>query len=91
MSIGIIFPHQLIEQSILASSCDTIYLVEEFLYFKHYNFHKKKIKNFDETHAEILTNRFIQKITTQFVKHLKEEETSVNDSIQIMSKVFGKS
>ena len=55
------------------------------------NFYKKKIKNFDETQAEILTNRFIQKITTQFVKHLKEEETSVNDSIQIMSKVFGKS
>ena len=43
MSIGIIFPHQLFEQSILASSCETIYLVEEFLYFKHYNFHKKKI------------------------------------------------
>ncbi len=55
------------------------------------NFHKKKIKNFDENQAEILTNRFIQKITTQFVKHLKEEETSVNDSIQIMSKVFGNS
>ncbi len=55
------------------------------------NFHKKKIKNFNETQAEILTNRFIQKITTQFVKHLKEEETSVNDSIQIMSKVFGNS
>jgi glutamyl-tRNA reductase len=53
------------------------------------NFQKKKIKNFDETQAEILTNRFIQKITTQFVKHLKEEETSVNDSIQVMSKVFG--
>lgn len=55
------------------------------------NFHKKKIKNFDENQAEILTNRFIQKITTQFVKHLKEEDTSVNDSIQIMSKVFGNS
>ena len=55
------------------------------------NFHKKKIKNFDENQAEILTNRFIQKITTQFVKHLKEEETSVNYSIQIMSKVFGNS
>lgn len=54
------------------------------------NFHKKKIKDFDETQAEILTNRFIQKITTQFVKHLKQEETSVNDSIQVMSKVFGK-
>ena len=55
------------------------------------NFHRKKIKNFDESQAEILTSRFIQKITTQFVKHLKEEDTSVNDSIQIMSKVFGKS
>lgn len=55
------------------------------------NFQKKKIKNFDETQAEILTNIFIQKITTQFVKHLKEEETSVNDSIQVMFKVFGNS
>ena len=54
------------------------------------SFHKKKIKNFDEMQAEMLTDRFIQKITTQFVKHLKEEETSVNDSIQVMSKVFKK-
>ena len=53
------------------------------------NFHKKKVKGFDEEQAEMLTNRFIQKITTQFVKHLKEDETSVNDSIQVMSKVFG--
>lgn len=54
------------------------------------NFQKKKIKNFDEEQAEALTNRFIQKITTQFVKHLKEEDTSVNESIQVMYKVFGK-
>jgi len=54
------------------------------------NFHKKKIKDFDENQAEILTNRFIQKITTQFVKHLKEDQTSINESIEVMSKVFGK-
>lgn len=53
------------------------------------NFHKKKIDGFDEDQAELLTSRFIQKITTQFVKHLKQEETSVNQSIQVMSKVFG--
>jgi len=53
------------------------------------NLQKKKIKNFDESQAEIITSRFIQKITTQFVKHLKEEETSVDESIDIMSKVFG--
>ncbi|MDO6744522.1 glutamyl-tRNA reductase [Tenacibaculum soleae] len=52
-------------------------------------FHKKKIKDFDESQAEVITSRFIQKITTQFVKHLKAEETSVNNSIEVMAKVFG--
>ena len=42
-STGIIFPHQLFEQNILASKCETIYLVEEFLFFRQYNFHKQKI------------------------------------------------
>ena len=55
------------------------------------NFQKKKIKDFNETQAEILTNRFIQKITTRFAKQLKDGEISLNDGIQVMSKVFGKS
>ena len=38
--IGIVFPHQLFEQNIIA---DTIYLVEEELFFNQYNFHKQKI------------------------------------------------
>ncbi|WP_431166245.1 glutamyl-tRNA reductase [Tenacibaculum halocynthiae] len=53
------------------------------------NFHKKKIQDFDETQAEVITSRFIQKITTQFVKHLKDEKTSINQSIEVMSRVFG--
>jgi glutamyl-tRNA reductase len=52
------------------------------------NFQKKKISNFDENQAEILTSRFIQKITTQFVKHLKDEKTSVSESIEVLQKVF---
>jgi glutamyl-tRNA reductase len=52
-------------------------------------FHKKKIKNFDEAQAEVITSRFIQKITTQFVKHLKDEETSVPESIEVVRKMFG--
>ncbi len=40
---GIVFPHQLFEQNILAEKCDTIYLIEEWLYFRQYNFHKQKI------------------------------------------------
>lgn len=53
------------------------------------NFHKKKNRNFDEEQAEVITSRLIQKITTQFVKHLKDENTSINQSIDVMSKVFG--
>jgi len=52
------------------------------------NFQKKKIAGFDESQAEILTSRFIQKITTQFVKHLKDEDTSVSQSLQVIHKVF---
>jgi len=52
------------------------------------NFQKKKIADFDENQAEILTSRLIQKITTQFVKHLKDEETSVSQSLQVINKVF---
>tara|TARA_R110002124_G_scaffold79875_6_gene211973 strand:+ start:1056 stop:2324 length:1269 start_codon:yes stop_codon:yes gene_type:complete len=52
-------------------------------------FHKKKLKNFDEEQAEAITSRFIQKITTQFVKHLKDDETSIPQSINVVSKMFG--
>jgi len=52
------------------------------------NFHQKKIDGFNAAHAEQITSRIIQKITTQFVKHLKEETTSVDQSIEIVSKIF---
>ena len=52
-------------------------------------FHKKKLKGFDEEQAEAITSRFIQKITTQFVKHLKDDKTSVPESIEVVRKMFG--
>jgi len=41
--IGLVFPHQLFEQNILCINCNTIYVVEEWLYFRQYKFHKQKI------------------------------------------------
>ena len=52
------------------------------------DFHRKKINNFNEEHAELITSHMIQKITTQFVKHLKDDETSVDQSIEVISKIF---
>jgi len=44
MITGILFPHQLFEQNpLIEKKADTIYLVEEWLYFKQFNFHQQKI------------------------------------------------
>lgn len=51
------------------------------------DFQRKKIENFNEQQAEIISNRIIQKITTQFVNHLKDSQTS-EESINWMQQVF---
>lgn len=52
------------------------------------NFQSKKIADFNEEQAEIISNRIIQKITTHFANHLKDEETMVDESIEWIEKVF---
>ena len=42
-AINLIFPHQLFEDNPLLENGFPAYLIEEFLFFKHYNFHKQKI------------------------------------------------
>lgn len=42
-AINIIFPHQLFAESILLENGHEIYLIEEYLFFKQYLFHKQKI------------------------------------------------
>jgi glutamyl-tRNA reductase len=52
------------------------------------NVQRKKMCNFDEEQAEIITARIIQKITNQFANHLKDENTPVDESIEWIEKVF---
>ena len=42
-SINIIFPNQLFEDSLLIQNNNKTYLIEEYLFFKQYNFHKQKL------------------------------------------------
>jgi glutamyl-tRNA reductase len=53
------------------------------------DFHRKKLNNFNEEQAEIISNRIIQKITTHFANHLKDNDTMVDESIDWIEKVFG--
>jgi glutamyl-tRNA reductase len=52
------------------------------------DFQSKKISNFNEEQAEIISNRIIQKITTHFANHLKDDATMVDESIEWIEKVF---
>ena len=42
-SLNVVFPHQLFQNSPIFENKEPIYLVEEYLFFKHYKFHKQKI------------------------------------------------
>jgi glutamyl-tRNA reductase len=52
------------------------------------NFQSRKIADFNEAQAEIISNRIIQKITTHFANHLKDDDTMVDESIEWIEKVF---
>ena len=42
-AVNLIFPHQLFEDSPLLENGFPVYIIEEFLFFKQFNFHKQKI------------------------------------------------
>ncbi|MGK0426526.1 MAG: glutamyl-tRNA reductase [Ulvibacter sp.] len=52
------------------------------------NFQRKKITNFNEEQAEIISNRIIQKITTHFANHLKNDAYPTTESVDLINKVF---
>lgn len=52
------------------------------------NVQRKKIANFDEQQAELISARIIQKITNHFANHLKDDETMVDESIEWIEKIF---
>jgi glutamyl-tRNA reductase len=49
---------------------------------------RKKISDFNEEQAELISNNIIQKITNHFAHHLREDSMSTNDSLELIKKVF---
>ncbi|RDY59944.1 glutamyl-tRNA reductase [Flagellimonas nanhaiensis] len=52
------------------------------------DFHSKKLSDFNQDQAEIISERIIQKITKQFANHLKRSEVDTEDSLELIQKVF---
>ena len=49
---------------------------------------RKKITGFNEEQAELISNNIIQKITNHFAHHLKDDQISTNESLELIKKVF---
>ncbi|WP_282042356.1 glutamyl-tRNA reductase [Winogradskyella flava] len=52
------------------------------------NTQRKKLADFNEDHAELVTNNIIQKITNQFAHHLREDGNSADESIELIKRIF---
>lgn len=53
-----------------------------------FNTQRKKLSDFNEDQAELITNNLIQKITNQFAHHLREDSNSSDESIELIKKIF---
>lgn len=52
------------------------------------NTQRKKNNDFNEVQAELISNNIIQKITNHFAHHLKDDNISTDDSLELIKKVF---
>ena len=76
-SIHLIFPHQLFQESPLFEINAPIYIVEEYLFFKQYPFHKQKID----------FHRATMKCYADFIRETKSLEVFYVESIEEISDV----
>jgi deoxyribodipyrimidine photolyase-related protein len=71
-AVTIIFPHQLFKTHPAISAGRKVYLVEEFLFFKHYKFHKQKLvlhRASMKVYADYLTAK---KIKVEYIEATNE-------------------
>ncbi len=52
------------------------------------NTQRKKLTDFNEDQAELISNNIIQKITNHFAHHLKDDTNSSDESIELIKKIF---
>lgn len=52
------------------------------------DFQRRKISDFNDEQAEIVSDRIIQKIMKHFANHLKGDSTTTDESLELIQKVF---
>jgi len=49
---------------------------------------RKKLPDFNEEQAEIISNNIIQKITNHFAHHLRDDASTIDENLELIKKVF---
>ena len=73
--INLVFPHQLFESSPLLENGFPVYIIEEFLFFRQFNFHKQKIAYHRATmkHYEaFLTSKNVEVIYIESIENVSD-------------------
>ncbi|CAM4131341.1 glutamyl-tRNA reductase [Zobellia nedashkovskayae] len=52
------------------------------------DYQSRKLSDFNEEQADVISNRIIQKITKQFANHLKDDNVDSDTSLELIQKVF---
>ena len=52
------------------------------------DFQSRKLNGFDHSHAEVVSDRIIQKITRQVASHLKDPDSDPDESLELIRRVF---
>lgn len=52
------------------------------------DYQSKKLNDFNNEQADVISDRIIQKITKQFANHLKDANGDADDSLELIQKVF---
>ena len=90
MELTLIFPNQLFENSDLLQASKRIILVEEYLFFKHFNFHKQKIL-FHRMSMKYYENYLREHYNTEYIDSIKIESDvrilikNLNSEIKIIN------
>ena len=80
MELTLIFPNQLFENSELIQSSEKIILLEEFLFFKNFNFHKQKIL-FHRMSMKFYENYLKEKCSIKYVN-----STQADSDVRVLIK-----
>ena len=83
-NVGVIFPHQLLEDTTVFAACDELILVEEFLFFRQFSFHKRKLAYHRSTMKQYESFLQSKGFTVRYID-TNDERSDIRTLIQSLS------